>query len=100
MSESKWKQMAKRTTILRCLVGSQAYGLASLTQPCPFCVGRTGIVCSTCEDCMGAGEIKGFSDRDEKGVCIEDFEDAFPLNGVFEEYEFRTAKERTGKSDA
>lgn len=71
MSESKWKEMAERTTILRCLVGSEAYGL-SLNS----------------------------SDRDEKGVCIEDFEDAMPLHGAFEQYEFRTAAARTGKKDA
>jgi uncharacterized protein len=74
--ESKWKEMAERTTILRlrCLVGSQAYGLA-----------------------LDGGQG---ADRDEKGVCIEDLEAAFPLNGVFEQYEFRSAAERTGKSDA
>lgn len=25
---------------------------------CPFCVGRIGHVCSTCEDCMGSGKIQ------------------------------------------
>lgn len=65
------KEMAERTTILRVLVGSQSYGLSTES-----------------------------SDRDEKGVCVEDFEAAFPLNGAFEQYEFRTATERTGIQDA
>lgn len=71
VGESKWKEMAERTTILRCTVGSQAYGLNAVA-----------------------------SDLDEKGVCLEPFEDAFPLNGGFEQYEFRTATERTGVRDA
>lgn len=69
--ESKWREMAERTTILRCLVGSQAYGLSLES-----------------------------SDRDEKGVCIEDFANAFPLKGEFEQYEFRTAEARTGVRDS
>lgn len=24
---------------------------------CPFCVGRTGMIASTCEDCLGSGEV-------------------------------------------
>lgn len=71
MSENKWKEMVERTTILRCLVGSQAYGLSLES-----------------------------SDRDEKGVCVEDFETFCSLGGEFAQYEFRTAAERTGKSDA
>jgi predicted nucleotidyltransferase len=70
MSE-KLKAMAEKATILRCLVGSKAYGLG--------------------------GDA---SDRDEKGVCLEPVEYALPLNGTFEQYEFRTAAERTGKSDS
>lgn len=68
MVEAKWKAMAERTTILRCLVGSQAYGLS----------------------------LDGNSDRDERGICVEDFEAANNLTGLFDEYEFRTATERTG----
>lgn len=71
MGESKWKEMAERTTILRCRVGSQAYGLSTDT-----------------------------SDLDEKGVCIEDFETFCSLQGEFEQLEYRTASERTGKHDA
>lgn len=70
-TESKWKEMAERTTILRCLVGSQAYGLSLES-----------------------------SDRDERGVCIEDFETFVGLGPEFEQYEFRTAAERTGIKDA
>lgn len=69
--ESKWKSMAEASTILRCLVGSQAYGLSV-----------------------------GASDRDEKGICIEPFNVYCTLSGKFEQYEFRTAAERTGKADA
>lgn len=29
----------------------------SIERICPFCVGRLGIVCSTCEDCCGSGII-------------------------------------------
>jgi len=25
---------------------------------CPYCYGRTGMVCSTCEDCTGSGEME------------------------------------------
>lgn len=68
---SKWKEMAERSTILRVVVGSQAYGL-NLDK----------------------------SDRDEKGICVEDFESSFNLSGKFEQYEFRTAVERTGDRHA
>lgn len=40
------------------------------------------------------------TDRDEKGVCIEDFDAFCPLGGQFEQYEYRTATERTGVKDA
>src|SRR3954463_14276188 len=73
MSEPKWKDMAEKNTILRVLVGSQVYGLM-----------RTD----------------GHSDRDEKGVCIEPMEAALTLTGEFEQYEYRSAKERTGDSHA
>lgn len=63
--------MAERTTILRCVVGSQAYGTSL-----------------------------GSSDRDEKGICVEDFDAAWALQGEFEHYEFRTAAQRTGKKNA
>jgi hypothetical protein len=26
-------------------------------EDCPFCVGRTGVVCATCEDCGGSGKL-------------------------------------------
>lgn len=71
MSDSKWKSMAEASTILRCQVGSQAYGLALEA-----------------------------SDRDEKGVCVEPFEAYCTLGGKFDQFEFRSAAERTGKSDA
>lgn len=71
MSEEQ-KDMAERTCILRCLVGSQAYGTS----------------------------LGNSSDRDEKGVCIEDFSAFCPLGGQFEQYEYRTAAARTGVKDA
>lgn len=61
------REMAERTTILRCLVGSQSYGLNL-----------------------------GVSDRDEKGVCVEDYEDFVALGKGFEQIEHRTAQDRTG----
>lgn len=70
MSDSN-KQMAEYNTILRCKVGSVAYGLA----------------------------VEG-SDRDEKGVCIEPFSVFCRLQGEFEQYEYRDAAERTGIRDA
>ena len=63
--------MAEASTILRCRVGSQAYGLSTEA-----------------------------SDLDEKGVCVEPFETYCTLSGKFENYEYRSAAERTGKSDA
>ncbi len=69
--DSKWKDMAEKNTILRVLVGSEAYGVAET----------------------------GSSDRDEKGVCIEPFEAHVGLH-PFEQYRFRTATERTGEKDA
>jgi predicted nucleotidyltransferase len=39
------------------------------------------------------------SDRDEKGVCVEPVESFVGLH-PFEQYEYRTAVERTGKNDA
>lgn len=71
MNESKWKDIAERGTILRVLVGSEAYGLS-----------------------LGSS-----SDRDEKGVCIEPLEVAMGFNG-FEQYEYRTAAERGAAHDA
>lgn len=65
------KAMAERTTILRCLVGSTAHGL----------------------------EISDQDDRDEMGVCIEDFE-AFVGFSTFEQYIERTAALREGSYDA
>jgi uncharacterized protein len=65
------KEMAERTTILRCTVGSEAYGLNV-----------------------------GISDRDEKAVCVEDYEAFVTLGRGFEDEEIRTAKERTGNQYA
>lgn len=65
------EEETKACTILRCLVGSQAYGIG------------------------GAD-----SDRDEKGVCIEPLDAAFTLSGGFEQFEHRDAAIRTGKKDA
>lgn len=47
----------------------------------------------------GIAKAEG-SDRDEKGVCLEPIWAAMPLNGEFEQYEYRTAAERTGIKDA
>lgn len=60
-----YKEMAERTTILRCLVGSQSYGLNL-----------------------------GSSDRDEKGVCVEDYEVFCSLTNHFEDIEYRDAAQR------
>lgn len=65
------REAAEAATILKCLVGSQAYGLSTDS-----------------------------SDRDEKGVLVEDFETFCPLYGEFEQFEHRTATERTGAKDA
>jgi uncharacterized protein len=40
------------------------------------------------------------SDNDIKGVRIESLDEAMGLSGGFEQFEFRTAAERTGKHDA
>lgn len=66
MPEPKW---LASSTILRVLVGSEAYGISESS-----------------------------SDRDEMGVCIEPLEEAMGFS-PFEQYEFRTATERTGKKD-
>jgi predicted nucleotidyltransferase len=68
-----YQKLAESTTILRCLVGSQAYGTS-----------------------VDEGQV---SDRDEKGVCIEPLEVFMGFNG-FEQYEFRSAEVRTGVRDA
>lgn len=65
------REMAEKNTILRVLVGSQAYGLSS----------KTG------------------GDRDEKAVCLEPLERSIGFH-PFEHYEFRTAAAREGKHDA
>ena len=59
------------TTFLRGVIGSTIHGLA----------------------------LDGTDDRDEMGVCLEDIEFVAGL-GHFEQYIYRTAKERTGKDDA
>lgn len=64
------REQVERTTILRCVVGSEAYGLST-----------------------------GGSDRDEKGVCIERFE-TFTGFETFEQFEHRDAEIREGKKDA
>jgi predicted nucleotidyltransferase len=64
------KDVAEKNTILRVVVGSQAYGLSD---------GQS-------------------SDQDEKGVCIEPFEESVGLH-PFDQYEYRSAVERTGKKD-
>lgn len=63
--------VAERYTILKCLVGSQAYGTS----------------------------LGDSSDRDEKGVCIEPVEFAVGFS-EFEQYEFRSAELREGDSSA
>lgn len=68
-----YKAIAEKGTILRCLVGSQAYG-------------------TNVED----GQP---SDRDEKGVCIEPLEVFMGFNG-FEQFEYRSAVEREGHHQA
>lgn len=62
-----------RNTILKCIVGSEAYGL-NIDE--------------------GAG-----SDTDELGVCVEPLE-LFGGFNKFEQYTFRSAEERTGRADA
>lgn len=62
--------IALKHTILRVLVGSEAYGLN-----------------------VGTG------DRDEKGVCLEPVEAMLGFSR-FEQYEYRTASEREGRNDA
>jgi predicted nucleotidyltransferase len=71
MNDSKWKKLAEDNTILRCVVGSTAYGL-NLTES---------------------------GDRDEVGVCLEPLEALLGFH-EFEQFEFRTATERTGIKDA
>ena len=71
MDQTKRRGLVESNTILRVVVGSQAYGISSGTS----------------------------SDRDEKGVCIEPFEWAMGLS-TFEQLEFRSAVERTGQKDA
>jgi predicted nucleotidyltransferase len=68
-----YQSLAEKNTILRVLTGSQAYG-------------------TSVED----GKP---SDRDEKGVCIEPLEVFMGFNG-FEQFEYRSAEERTGIKDA
>jgi uncharacterized protein len=65
------KEIAEKNTIMRLLVGSEAYGLSDGPS----------------------------SDRDEKGVCIEPLEAHIGFSR-FEQYEYRSAAERTGIKDA
>jgi predicted nucleotidyltransferase len=63
--------MAEANTIIRCTVGSTVHGLA----------------------------LEGTDDRDEMGVCIEEFQ-SFAGFTEFEQYIYRSAAEREGKHDA
>lgn len=40
---------------IRLLIKDLQNALIKLDVPCPYCIGRTGMVSSTCEDCMGSG---------------------------------------------
>lgn len=63
--------MAEHWTILRAPVGSTVHGL----------------------------HLEGTDDRDEMGICIEDFDRVAGFS-EFEQYIYRTAAEREGKNDA
>jgi len=65
--------MAERATILRGLVGSTVHGL---------------------------NVNDGIEDRDEMGVCIEPLEAAMSLWAPFEQFIYRSAAEREGRSGA
>ncbi len=39
------------------IVAKQPVLIVRATKPCPYCVGRIGRICTTCEDCMGSGEV-------------------------------------------
>lgn len=70
---SDTQELAERTTILRCVVGSTLYGLS----------------------------VSQHDDRDEMGVCVEPFEHFFGLRPTFEQSTFRTKPEgvRSGPGD-
>lgn len=70
-NHSKHKDMAEKSTILKCVVGSTLHGL----------------------------NLGDSADRDEKGVCIETLESCIGFN-EFEQYEFRSATARSGVADA
>lgn len=70
-SNSEFAAIADRSTILRTEVGSGVHGLS----------------------------IDGTGDRDEMGICLEPPEFVVGLR-KFEQYEYRTAAERTGIADA
>lgn len=65
------REMAERSTILRAVTGSTAHGL----------------------------NLPGTDDRDELGICLEDLE-SFTGFSEFENYIYRSAAAREGKSDA
>ena len=67
------RDQAERATILRGLVGSTVHGL---------------------------NVTDGIEDRDEMGVCIEPLEAAMALWGPFEQFIYRSAEEREGRSHA
>jgi hypothetical protein len=67
------RETAERCTILRGLVGSTVHGL---------------------------NVNDGIEDRDEMGICVEPFEDAMALGDPFEQFIYRSAAEREGRSNA
>jgi uncharacterized protein len=67
------RQTAERCTILRGLVGSTVHGL---------------------------NVNDGIEDRDEMGICVEPLDDAMALWDPFEQFIYRTAAEREGRSNA
>lgn len=67
------RETAERCTIVRGLVGSTVHGL---------------------------NVNDGIEDRDEMGVCVEPFEEAMALWDPFEQFIYRTAAEREGRSNA
>jgi predicted nucleotidyltransferase len=68
---SHHRSMAEQNTILRVPTGSQLYGL----------------------------NVPGTNDKDEIGVCLEPIKDVVGFT-PFEQYEYRTASERSGQHDA
>ena len=44
--------------VLEQRIAELAYDRKPKRKQCPYCVGRLGRVCTTCEDCMGSGEVQ------------------------------------------